>query len=167
MRDKVLAVIEAYAAGGTVSAALASVGIDKKPFYKLIRKDPEILALYEACNKVRAHVMLDEAYELGSDKELDPRSVRVMAEIRMKLAALQNPDRFGDRVNVQHDVKPSIISAIEAGKQRALRPPSNLADIIDTTCTEIPTACAAQAADKQSASDEIAGGQATEIDPFA
>ena len=165
MREKILATIETYAAGGTISAALEANGISKTPFYKMLRQVPEIMALYEAAIKVRGYVMLDEAYEIGSDEKLDPRSVRVMAEIRMKIAALNNPDRFGDRVNVQHEVKPDLQAAIEAGKRRAAIPTRDLAEVIDAEYSVVPPENHPATADKQSGDVSISPSEAA-IDPF-
>lgn len=166
MRDKVLAAIEIYAAGGTITKAIADAGLKSNtPFYATLRKDPEILQLYEAAMKVRSYVMLDEAYEIGSDDELDAKKARAKSEIRFKIAAMSNPDRFGDRMNVQHEVKPSIAAAIAAGKERALLPQRDPAPVIDTTYTEVSNTYDNVASDKQSdAAPEQPG--AIEIDPF-
>ena len=166
MRDKVLAAIEIYASGGTITRAIQEAGLKSlNHFYTTIRKEPEILALYEAAIKGRSFVMLDEAYEIGSDNELDAKKARAKAEIRFKIAALSNPDRFGDRVNVQHEVKPSLAGAIEAGKARALQPPRDLAPVIDAEYTMISDASPAHTPDKQSANPQNVPVSA-DIDPF-
>jgi len=165
MRDKVLAAIETYAAGGTILKALAQHGVDKDRFYAMLRKDAELFEAYQATWRARSFVMLDEAYEIGSDDERDPKAARVMSEIRLKVAALANPDRFGDRVNVQHEVKPSLAGAIEAGKARALQPPRDLAPVIDAEYTMISDASPAHTPDKQSANPQNVPVSA-DIDPF-
>lgn len=169
MRDKVLAAIEAYSAGGTIEKALQSVGISKTPFRRILKEEPEVMALYEAAMRSRSYVFLDDAFtvadEMGTENGLDPANARVKAEILMKLSGAANPDRFGNRVNVQHEVKPSIINAIEEGRKRSLRPPCDPALITDAEYTDISAPCALETSDKQSAAPEIAS-DADAIDPF-
>ena len=169
MRDKVLAAIEVYSAGGTIERALETVGISKTPFRKMLRQDPEIMALYESAMAARSYVFQDDAYkvadEMGTDDGLDPANARVKAEILLKLAGAAHPDRFGNRVNVQHEVKPSLAGAIEAGKARALQPPRDLAPVIDAEYTMVSDASQAHTSDKQSANPQNVPVSA-DIDPF-
>lgn len=166
MRDKVLAAIELYASGGTITKAIAEAGLRSvTPFYATIRKDAEVMALYEAAIKTRSYVMLDEAYELGSDKDLDAKKARAQSEIRFKIANLTNPDRFGDRLKLEHEVRPSLIQAIDQGKARALRPQCDPALITDAEYTVIPSTCDVQASDMQSDEAALPAPHAP-IDPF-
>lgn len=169
MRDKVLAVIEAYSAGGTIEKALAEVGISKTPFRRVLRQDPEVLALYEGAMRARSYVFQDDAFAvadaMGTDDGLDPANARVKAEILLKLSGAANPDRFGQRTNVQIEAKPSIAAAIAAGKERAALPMRDPAPVIDTTYSEITNTYETTASDKQSDAAPQQPG-AIEIDPF-
>lgn len=169
MRDKVLEAIEVYSAGGTIEKALQTVGISKTPFRRILREEPDIMAKYEAAMASRSYVFLDDAFavadEMGTDSGLDPANARVKTDILIKLAGAAHPDRFGNRVNVQHEIKPSISAAIEEGKQRALRPPCDPANVIDATFTEVTNTCLPSTADKQSAVSEKPADPAL-VDPF-
>ena len=170
MRDKVLAAIEVYSAGGTIERALQEVGISKTPFRKILKQEPEILALYEAAMRSRSYVFQDDAFAvadaMGTEEGLDPANARVKAEILLKLSGAANPDRFGAKLAVQHEVKPSLTQAIEQGRQRALRPPRDLAPVIDAEYTDVTAPCASETSDKQSAAVENLPAPDA-IDPFA
>lgn len=170
MRDKVLAAIELYAAGGTIERACELADVSNTPFRRLLREDSDVMAKYETAIRARSYVYHDDAYsvaaQLGTDEGLNAQDARVKAEILMKLGGKINPDRFGDRVNVQHDIKPSITAAIQEGKQRALRPPCDPAHVIDAEYTVITDASQPETSDCLSDAPSIAPGD-DEIDPFA
>lgn len=170
MRDKVLATIEAYSAGGTIERALESVGISKTPFRRILRQEPEVLALYESAMRSRSYVFQDDAFAvadaMGTDEGLDPANARVKAEILLKLSGAANPDRFGAKLAVQHEVKPSLTAAIQDAKARSLRPPCDPAQVIDAEYTMITDASPAKTSDCLSDAPANALGD-DEIDPFA
>lgn len=169
MRDKVLAAIEVYAAGGTIERALESVGISRGPFRRLVRTDPDVLAAYESAMRSRSYVFLDEAYtvsdQMGTENGLAPMDARVKSEILLKLSGANNPERFGAKLAIQHEVKPNLIAAIDEGKRRAALPQRDLALITDAQYTVIEPQIATVTSDKQSAAPGIADAP-TAIDPF-
>lgn len=166
MRDKVLAAIAMYAEGGSIGQHLDSLNMRRGDFYAFKRKNPDIHSLYLEVQEARADMMVDEAYLLGTDKELNPQVARVQAEIRLKIAAAFDRRRFGDRVAVDTEVKVSLLEAITMARTRALRPPCDPANIIDVEYTAIPMASASDPSDCQSEATINAPGP-DDIDPFS
>lgn len=147
MRDKVLAAIAMYAEGGSIGQHLDAIGLSRADFYSFKRKNPELHTLYLEVQEARADMMVDEAYVLGTDKELNPQVARVQAEIRLKIAAAFDRRRFGERVALETEVKVSLTQALEDARARALRPPCDPANIIDAEYTAITDASHSQTSD--------------------
>lgn len=165
MRDKVLAAIALYAEGGSIGQHLDTIGLSRADFYGHKRKNPELQALYLEVQEARADMMVDEAYLLGTDKDLNPQVARVQAEIRLKIAAAFDRRRFGERVQLDTEIKVSLTQAIEEGRRRALRPPCDPATILDAEYTMITDASTPKASDKQSEQPKKAGDPPM-LDPF-
>lgn len=150
MRDKVLRVFEMYAEGGTVGAAMDAVGISRRDFYRTMRQDPELKAIYYEIQEGRADMMYDEAYEIGTSEAVNPQRARVQSEIRMKIAAAFDRKRFGEKVQLDVQGNVSVIGALEAARQRALPPPRDLGNVIEGQAIELPSLPEPQPTDKAS-----------------
>lgn len=161
-----LAAIALYAEGGSIGNHLDTIGLSRADFYSHKRKNPDLHTLYLEVQEARADMMVDEAYVIGTDRELNPQVARVQAEIRLKIAAAFDRRRFGERLALETEVKVSLTDAIEAGKARMLPPPCDPANVIDTTYTDVPSTCDVHASDKQSDTVPIAQAD-DDIDPFA
>lgn len=161
MRAKVLAAIEAYSEGLSITKAIASAKLQNKAFYKALHSDHALMVLYEDVQKARSFMMLDEAYEIGSERKGDPKLMRAMADVRMKLAAMLNPDRFGPRVQVTNVEKIDLREAINEGLIRAGRPPRDLGNAIEGQYSVITDETPSDATDTQS------GDAPGEADPFS
>jgi hypothetical protein len=155
MRDKVLKLFETYAEGGSLGHALDKIGLSRMAFYKALRDDPSLKTLYYDIQASRADMMYDESYKISEDvltvEGTDPRSARVAADIRMKIAAAFDRDRFGDNVKVTHAGQIDISGALLEAKNRSLRPARDLQTISDAQYIELPSLLAAEPTDKQSA----------------
>jgi len=170
MRDKVLAAIEIYAAGGTIEKACELANVSNTPFRRLLREDAEIHDKYEMAMRARGFVYHDEAYkvaaEIGTEQGLNAADARTKADILLKLGGQAFPDRFGNKVAISHEVKPSLIDAIDAGKQRSLRPGRDLTQVIDATYTENTNTYELESSDKQSDKATLPAADGLP-DPFA
>jgi hypothetical protein len=179
MRDKVLEVFKIYAEGGSINAALDTLGMKRGDFFRVKRESPDLQALYLEIQKARADMMYDEAYEISADvlepevtviqdgdktvisKPADPRAARVAADIRMKIAAAFDRDRFGDNVKVNIAGTIDLTGALSEARARTLLPGRNLGNAIDVEFEQIPSVQRVGATDKQS------GAPSGFVDPFA
>lgn len=191
MRDKVLAVLALFAEGGSCRKARERVGISSAKFYEILNSDSAIDAQYRGIQASRADMSVDRMHELAeevcepvemlierfvkakadglTDEQIavlieprDPRCVRVAMDGLRAAASLYDRKRYGDKITLEHETKVSIIDAIAVAKARALRPPCDLAPVIDAEYTMITDASHAPASDKQSDAHAAAL-----IDPFA
>jgi peptide deformylase len=165
MRDKVLKMFETYAEGGSLGLALDKIGLSRMAFYKAMRDDPSLKSLYYDIQASRADMMYDESYKISEDvltvEGTDPRSARVAADIRMRIAAAFDRDRFGDNVKVTHAGQVDISGALLEARNRSLRPARDLPTISDAQYVELPTLSIADPTDKQSVTRKDF------IDPFS
>jgi hypothetical protein len=150
MRETVLQIIETYAEGGTIGAAIDARNLRRGDFYKTLRAYPELRQLYYEVQESRADMMVDEAYAISADNAKNPQLARVQAEIRIKIASAFDRKRFGEKVDMTIDQTVSVAGALEAAKARALRPPRDLANIADGEVTEIAQLLPPQPTDKKS-----------------
>jgi hypothetical protein len=151
MRDKVLRAFEMYAEGGTIRAARDKLGIGGLAYYQCLRDNPDLKRLYYEIQEARADMMVDEAYAISMDSSLHPQAARVMADIRIKIAAAFDRKRFGEKVAVELDAGPNISEALAAARARTLRPPSDLAQIAAGQVIDITPTTLDATTDKQSA----------------
>lgn len=137
MRQKFEIALAAYAEGGTIKSALKSAGMCSGDFYKFLAANPQDKARYYTVQEARADMMVDEAYELSTDSEIDPRRARVQSEIRLKIAATYDRARFGDRVDVNVRGQVDMVAAIADARARINRPATDPARIIEAQCVDV------------------------------
>jgi hypothetical protein len=134
--DKVRQALERYAEGGSLAEHLDDLNMKRGAFYEYLRRNHDVKAAYHEIQEARADMMVDETYALDC---ADPKAARVKAEIRLKIAALYDRRRFGERVqlDVQHV---DLTGALQDAQTRALRPMRDLgmvgdAQVIDESRT--------------------------------
>lgn len=150
MREKVLAIFKEYSEGGTIRSARDAHGVNGFDFYRLLRQQPDLKALYHQIQEARADMMYDEAYEISTDESKAPHAARVMAEIRMKIGQAYDRKRFGDKVSVEVDAGPNLHAALEAAKTRVLLPVRDPAQITDAQYVDITQQSSGETTDQQS-----------------
>jgi hypothetical protein len=132
LADQVRHALEQYAEGGTIGEHLDQLNMRRGDFYAYLRANPAIKNAYHDIQAARADMMVDETYGLDC---ADPRSARVKAEIRLKIAALYDRPRFGDRVAL--DVQTvDLTGALAEARTRTLRPPCDLVNVSDAQVIE-------------------------------
>ena len=169
MRDLVLKVFETYSEGGSINAAIDAFNMKHSDFYRIKRENPDLQALYLEIQKARADMMYDEAYGISEDVmnpelKTDPRNARVAADIRMKIAAAFDRDRFGDNVKVNIAGTIDLTGALIEAKQRASLPGRNLDTITDAEYETLPDVASMRSPDKQSGAAQLLPGF---VDPFS
>jgi hypothetical protein len=157
MNPKVLRVLEIYAEGGGIMDAFKEAHITSRDFYKEKRTNPTISALYDDIKRDRGDMASEEAYgvvrELDTGLITDEKHARVKAEILLKIAAMYDPNKFGNRVNVQADVGPNIIGAMSDAAKR-LAPGRDLIPAIDAEYAVIVPKAADFLSDASAAPDD-------------
>lgn len=126
-------VLELYAEGGTVKEHLNTHNIKHGHFYAYLRANPEVKSTYHDIQESRADMMVDETYGLDCS---DPRAARVKADIRLKIAALYDRRRFGDRIDLNVTGQVDITGALTEAQTRSLRPMRDLANVSDAQVNE-------------------------------
>lgn len=164
MRDKVLKAIEIYAEGGTIKAARAALNLKGSDFYACLRANPDIDAQYREVQRSRADMMIDEAYDISTDKDGDPRIMRVQADVRVKIAGLYDRQRFGEKIDLTVHNHVDLSAALLEARNRALpQPLRNLENVTDAEFVALPGISDSGAADKQSAAPEPPTSPAVDI----
>jgi hypothetical protein len=166
MREQVMKAFETYSEGGSIGQALDAINMRRGDFYKVLRADPALKALYLEIQQSRADMMYDESYEISEqalNEGADPRGARVASDIRMKIAAAFDRDRFGDNVKVNIAGTIDLTGALIEAKQRAALPGRNLDTITDAEYETLPSVALASSPDKQSGAHVPAGF----VDPFS
>ncbi len=158
----------AYAEGRSVQKACDSAPVSSRWFYDMVRFEPKFNEEYQALRTLRAHKLLDECEDILTD-ETDAKRLRTRIDCIIKVIAQQNPDRYGDRLKVQVEEKPSIRAALTAALARAQIPLRDLARDSDGTYRTIPSVEDQRAPDPQSGDRTISQALASAYvppDPF-
>lgn len=159
-------IIETYAEGGTIAAAIdAHPHLKRGDFYLALRRNPDLKRLYHEVQTARADMMVDEAYQLSTDNSKNPQLARVQAEIRLKIAAFFDRPRFGDNLALQVEQTVSVAGALQAARARSLRPPTDRSAIKDAQVTDVAALPSPGSTDTQSEGAAIVPDPA--IDPFS
>lgn len=144
---KVQKVLALYADGGTQKEHLDTVGLSPGEYYAYIRANPAADQILEEIEKARARMMVDESYQIANDvlavqvegqppiSRPDQKAARVSADIRLKIAAMYDRKRFGDRLAVDLQTV-DITGALSEAKTRTLRPLSDLTNVADAQVIE-------------------------------
>lgn len=175
MRNKVLAVFETYAEGLSIRKSREQHGLRAADFYKTLHDNPDLATRYRFIQKSRADMCIDRAQEiaddcatvrdpfdvlLGTEKPApDPRLARVAIDGLRGIGGVYDSERFGTKLAIEHDVKPNLVEAIQAGRSRAALPSRDLHPVIDVQAIDITPMLTSPATDMQS--------EAEEIDPFS
>jgi len=123
--------------------------VSSRDFYALVRRDRAFAEEYQALRRLRGHMLLDQCDDiLSSDAEA--KLVRARIDCIIKMIGQLHPDRYGDRVKVQVEEKPSILPALEAARARAGLPIRDLARDGDGTYRTIPGVEDQRTPDRQS-----------------
>ncbi len=138
-----------YADGYTPMRACKAAGVSSRDFYGLMRIEPRFYEEYQALRALRGHMLLDSCEDILTC-ESDPKDKRVRIEAILKMIGQLHPDRYGDRLKVQVEEKPSIRAALTAALARAQIPLRDLARDSDGTYRTIPSVEDQRSPDPQS-----------------
>lgn len=166
MRDKILSVLDAYAAGLPVKRAVEEIGMPWSTFWRETCRDPVLAREYAAARVARTEILAAETTDIA-DSDDNPHRARNRIQARQWLAERMNPASFGQRLDVAVSQTVDLRDAIEARKTRALamraalaEPGRNLGPPIEMQAIDVSTQIALETTDYKSvdrtkASDDI------------
>lgn len=138
-----------YADGATIPKACLAARVSTREFYGLMRLDPEYRREYEALRRLRSDMVVDEMLDILAD-EPDAKKMRARIDGGAKTVALMYPDRYGDRMRIEVEEKPSLLPALRLARERAGVSIRDLAPDSDGTYRAIPGVAGPRAPDRQS-----------------
>lgn len=127
-----------------------ALNLKGRDFYQLLREEPALKERYYSIQQDRADMMFDEAYQIGTDNDKDPRIARVQADIRMKIGAAYDRKRFGEKIGVELDAGPNLVEALQAARKRIALPLCDPAPTLEAEYSVIPDESVERATDIQS-----------------
>lgn len=141
--QKVVRVIGMHAEGKTIRKALrevnegSTVGLSRQLFERMCVEDAELRALrLEAarCFQESYHDLLLNIDDDPVEGRTDAKMAAVISSNIKHVLAVDNPDKFGNRVKVEHNITASdaIVAALEAARKRA-----GLGTVIDAVVVEL------------------------------
>ena len=120
--ERIFKALDDYVEHGGLKAQLKSNGVSWAEFFAMRRSEGRIAMRYDEVQRDVAERSMAEiqdiAVEVLSDQSLDPRRVRVSADLLERQATKLHPERYGDRI--QHDIQTvDLTGAIADARQRA------------------------------------------------
>lgn len=98
---------------------------DPQYLYKWFRQTPEMEKRYYEARRLGAEVVMDECIDIADGRQDDGDEImedvqrsKLRIDTRMKYAARMDPDRFGDKKQVEHTVTVDITKAMEMANRR-------------------------------------------------
>ncbi|MFM2128455.1 MAG: hypothetical protein RL477_1, partial [Pseudomonadota bacterium] len=160
-------VLAELAEGGSTRQSLARNSVNQRWLYAALDSNPDLNAHYQELLTRRGEQYLDEAYEvvMGSD-DLDPRLARVRADTLIKLGERYNPQRFGQRLNVEQHTTIDVRAALSARQERILLPSRDLKELVQPQVIDAQWQIANASTDAQSVDDADEAAQPAAPDVF-
>lgn len=119
----VLYALDVISQGDTITEACDQANISVATFESYTRKDENLQELRMDAER-RGHDALAEALIHIDNHRIhgqsDPKMAKVISDNIKWLLAKKNPDKFGDRIKVDHEMTVDVVitSALEAARQR-------------------------------------------------
>lgn len=141
--QKVVKVLGLHAEGKTIRKALRevnggfAVGLSRQMFERMCVEDAELRTLrLEAARSFQEsyHDLLLNIDDDPTEGRTDAKMAAVISSNIKHVLAVDNPDKFGNRVKVEHNITASdaIVAALEAARRRA-----GLGPVIDAVLVEM------------------------------
>ncbi len=140
--DVVTSILAELAGGKTLKSICKILGFDDRKIRHMIAADPEFAAKVHAARVSGTDYVMDEIREFG-ERELEPGKVYDAARDRVALDALKfyvarmNPERYGDRIDMNVRGKLDMGAILIAADQRlAALPRPGMTRLPDITTEE-------------------------------
>lgn len=136
--------LDRIASGQTDGQALSDMNFPQASYILLISKNAEFREMVENAKKVRADKWFEEIIKSSNNPSLSKEDVpveKLKFEQRKYLAAIDNPDKYGERVKHQHDVTLNIFTEMKnmsSSEARQILSSADPFNDIETTSTKLP-----------------------------
>jgi len=127
----VLYALNEISQGETVTSACDKANISIDTFENYTKRDPELQRLYADAERRGYDALADALVNIDDHKihgRSDPKMAKVISDNIKWLLSKRDQKRFGDRLEVKHEVTldKAIVSALEAARNRTaqLAPPT-------------------------------------------
>lgn len=136
--------------GLSLKKSLEKHQITATTFYNAVESNHFFNTAYASAQRARAELLADEVVDIA-DTELDPQRARNRMDARRWYASKMQPQKYGDRIDLNITERVDIGGAIAEAKRRALpsRFPEDIedAEIVVTQQLPSPTAADTQSVD--------------------
>lgn len=133
--EKMHAIFSDLVESMTLVESLKKQGVNRDSFYKTLEKNIEYSEAYSRARNFSTEVMFDELKTIADDQSLDPNRARNMIGVRQWMMAKLKPNKYGERIDVNHtgtvDIK-GVLAEID-GRMKPMR---NLIDLEDAQIVE-------------------------------
>lgn len=121
--------IDVIQSGKSLQEALVIAGLPSKTFFDTKDKDPDLAQAYALAQRARAEHLVEEIVTI-SDTELDAQRSRNRIDARKWYASKMQPQKYGDRLELNVNQTVDIGKALSEAKARMLpmRDPNLLVD---------------------------------------
>ena len=103
------AIVRYISSGKPANRWLKNHSIPNSQLYNTLRHDPTFRNLYAHAREQQAGSYIDDMMSIVDNVDEDPASRRVRADARKWAASKIDPDRWGDKMTIESDVKVSLI----------------------------------------------------------
>ncbi len=118
-RETALKVISLIYEGKTLEGATKEAGISQQSFHELKESIPDISLAYACAQRAKAEMYAEGIIQIA-DTEPDPNRARVMVDARKWYASKMQPQKYGDRIDLNINATVDIQAALAAAKARVL-----------------------------------------------
>lgn len=112
-------ILDAISEGCTVIAACRAQGVSYRAFYRWRSENTTVMKATLLAREMCEDSILDECLEIADNQDEPPDSRKVRVWTRLQVIAKWNPERFGDKVRVTHDMQP-VLEQLNAARARII-----------------------------------------------
>jgi hypothetical protein len=143
--------------GRTVTSVCKELGISFTQFYYFLRSDTFVLQAYADAQDTANTLMENEIIDIADNPDLDHNHRRAMMDARMKVLGARQPHRWGQKIDLTVNTRPSFEEAERKAQSRlTLRPDSDLRLLPLAQAIDAQLTIASQPADYESVSAPLA-----------
>ncbi len=153
MKPEILAVIEKIENGESMRKAVAAVGMSWSAFAREIQGDKTAAQQYARAQEIRADLLADDVIEIA-DTESDAQRARNRIDARKWSSGKLAPKKYGERIDLNVTTSIDVGATIAEARAR-LRPPCDLANVIEGEIIEKIDVSPSKPSDEKSDTPDI------------
>lgn len=117
--EKMSDILDLVCEGTTVTDACKQIGIGRMTYYRWRNENSSIMKSTILAMDMNEEMILDQCMAISDNLEEHPDSRRVRVWTRLQILAKRNPERFGDKIKVTHDMQP-VLEQLNAARARII-----------------------------------------------